>query len=76
MESTELISSGSALSPSEAVKIVVGGKAFEVTAPPTALLALGRLQRTEDGSHTLPKEWNVRLSQFSALFDLLHSETK
>ena len=72
---TELVSSGSALPSSEAVKIVVEGKEFEVTTPPTSLLASGKLQRTEDGSYAFSDEWNVRSSQFSALFYLLHSET-
>ncbi|KAF9789770.1 hypothetical protein BJ322DRAFT_1044110 [Thelephora terrestris] len=76
MEFAEPISPGSVLPPSEVVRVVVDGKEFEITDSQTALLASGKLWETEDGSYVLPDEWNVHPSQFSALFDLLHSKTK
>jgi hypothetical protein len=76
MEFAEPISPGSVLPPSEVVRVVVDGKEFEITDSQTTLLASGKLWETEDGSYVLPDEWNVHPSQFSALFDLLHSKTK
>jgi hypothetical protein len=46
---------------------------FEIEDSLTTPSALGRLRRTEDGSYKLPDEWNVRATQLSTLFDLIHS---
>ena len=70
---TELTPSSSTLLPSGVAKIVVGGQVFEIEDSPTASLVLGKLLKIDDGSYRLPDEWNIRSTQFSTLFDLLHS---
>jgi len=70
---TEPSSSGSTLLRPKKIRIVVEGQAFDVDGSLTAFSMLGKLQRIEDGSYRLPDEWNIHPTQFSALFDLLHS---
>ena len=72
MGSVKPILSGPALPPLK-TKILVEGQVFEVENSPATSSVLGKLQKTEDGSYRLPDDWNTRATQFSALFDLLHS---
>ena len=72
MGSIEPILPGPALLPSK-TKILVEGQMFEVENSPATSSVLGKLQKMEDGSYKLPDDWNVRATQLSTLFDLLHS---
>lgn len=66
-------SSGSASLPSALAKIVVCDRAFEMEDSQTTSSVLGKLQKAEDGSYRCSDEWDVRPTQFTVLFDHLHS---
>lgn len=70
---TELTPSGSVSLPPKTTRIVVGDQTFEIEDSPVASAMLGKLQRTEGGSHQFPGEWNVHPTQFLVLLDQLCS---
>jgi len=73
MDFAELTLSGSAPAPSKATKVLVEDQVFDIEDSPATSSLLGKLRSTEGGSHRFPDEWNVRATQFSALFDHLQS---